>query len=1543
MKKFIVWLLTVATLLLSLTSLSLVAMAEEPASNGTTAQAESSDTEKPTSIDLYLIAGQSNAQGTSKITDRDAAYELAPELENGYSNVLYAGKAGLTSSYEFDWVPVTLDLGKGEGYIGPEAGMAISLSKNYTASDRVAGIIKYAHGGSRLSGNDVDGEVANWVSPSYAAANGWEYGGSGTGKITGGHYRKFLEVFRQKVELLIADGYTDINIKGLYWMQGEGDRQDAEAEYVSALSYLISDLRTDLSATMKEIYNATDDGGAQNMPFFIGAISETYLWNTSNRKGLNQKIIRAQKQVVAQTENCYFIDNSQYKISEFDEIHKTAIALGSDTGHWSQADMLSIGQTVGEQMYLKTIEIPDSYASAETYPFLLIKNGKVINAGKSWSSVSGLAKTALAEDPGATVTVLLRRDHTITGAPSTGNRLCFMNGTLVVDLGGHTLTTDTTFLGAALPDTYTDNYTTTCVVKNGTILLGKGAAFITQNSGGKSKTISTVFENITFGAATTLTRDQLFQSSGDLNVVEMLNLLLTLNDCTIDLTTYDFTTLEKVFKIFNFKKSGIQTNIEINGGSIKANTWENITWANLLASNDTLTFGKSEMSREYTKLILPKDYALPELGGTNDEGKAALFGGNGVADGDTVTYSLFASVTTDYGTIDATYADPDTYPFAIFVDGKFNSATSTWANAFETARAYLAIEGNAGKTVNVLLRKNYTNGNGLGQFGLVMGNVVLDLGGHTMLRSKTIVELGTAGMTATEAAVPASILIKNGKLLARNTSTSTTGGILAYQVANEYSKVMDVTFDNVTIAMHTDCATYAEKGYPLYAMIATVWGEKTGSIDSDVTFRNCTFDFTGSTGTSVPSETVYLLANASGGQRPKTNINVIFDGGMFEGAIANVALTNMDSSDSVKFINSGNGYTSYQGVTGIVDSSVAYDTDNGTMYFGMTAKKTASGVTTRTYELGYQIKDYGIAPYSVYSDPDTHPFIIFRNGYYTSTLPNWSKANAYAIELCTKESDTVVMLLRKSIENTSGAAKNPSSVKGTVILDLGGNTFSTTKTMFEAIARHTHDSTFKIVDGTIVNKRPTNGALIAFNRNSIDDLGDGTYTGTANKNFHFIFENVKIELGDSTNTALTTITWRTLSDATTETLNAYVTFNDCTFDLTKVSSEAAELRLFHAQESGQSYIDVHFTVNGGQILANDLSNVTVFQGNTDDSFTFGKGTDGAYTSFKLSATETAPTTPFDTAEGIGYFYNAGNGLYRLGIGRAKITGASLNLGADLSMNYYVRIHDVTLSIEELAMQFTVAGKSVTVTEYTTEKGEYVFTLSGIAPQQIADDITATLLCGEDVINEKSEYSIKDNLLSLNAKSAAVLEISEEKLAALKTLIADVLAYGQAAQDYTGYAPDAPILNGSEEIVGSTVTPDESDDMILTDNIASKPYFKSATVNFNTVNEIRIRIYVGHVDASLVTVKVDGESYKLSDLQNLGGGDYLVTIPEILATELDTVHTVTLVYDGVDGASLSYSASAYAYAMQESGKAEMKALALALYRYGASADAYAEIA
>ena len=294
---------------------------------------------------------------------------------------------------------------------------------------------------------------------------------------------------------------------------------------------------------------------------------------------------------------------------------------------------------------------------------------------------------------------------------------------------------------------------------------------------------------------------------------------------------------------------------------------------------------------------------------------------------------------------------------------------------------------------------------------------------------------------------------------------------------------------------------------------------------------------------------------------------------------------------------------------------------------------------------------------------------------------------------------------------------------------------------------------------------------------------------------------------------------------------------------------------------------------------------------------------------------------------------------------AKITGAAVKLGADLSIKYIVEVLDAALLDNgSLYMEFVVGGETVVVTEYTVENGKYAFVLKGIAPQQMADVITATVKVGETVYAVKDNYSIKQNCANLLAKTAAELGISEAKYEAMKTLIADLLAYGDASQNYQDYTDNGYATDGIEGLVPSEDVPTEDDKLVLVNGDATLG-FKSATVRFGDVNTIYVKIVVNVENESLVTVKVNGVAYTLADLVAIGDGVYKITAEGVVATDFDKALAIELAYDGNVVATLEYSINSYAYAMSNGAtkNEEMKALALALYRYGKSAEAYAAIA
>jgi hypothetical protein len=321
-------------------------------------------------IDIYLIAGQSNANGTTKITNGDEIYEDFPALQNGVPNVHYAGnarsdKGGTVVDRKFDWQPVKLGMGYQSNRMGPEAGMAKVFSTYYNEeSGKECGILKMAHGGTGLCNTGGNGSNAfgDWSPPSFSK---WpDENLSIKNKYVGGCYRAFISEVRQRLsELQEYGGYTKINIKGLYWMQGCNDTwryKTDKISYPKAFSCLVSDLRRDVAEIVNELQG--NDGGAANMPFFIGTISRTYRMRNDDPNGTpeataarNLPFIEMQKKLAEDNENCYVVDNSVYDVMRWDYELNKAVVVGTDEAHWGQADCYQIGQNVGKMMLEKCI------------------------------------------------------------------------------------------------------------------------------------------------------------------------------------------------------------------------------------------------------------------------------------------------------------------------------------------------------------------------------------------------------------------------------------------------------------------------------------------------------------------------------------------------------------------------------------------------------------------------------------------------------------------------------------------------------------------------------------------------------------------------------------------------------------------------------------------------------------------------------------------------------------------------------------------------------------------------------------------------------------------------------------------------------------------------------------------------------------------------------------------------------------------------------------------------------------------------------------
>ena len=279
-------------------------------------------------IDMYLIAGQSNAVG----------YSSKGGLSGEFTNVWFAGeneknrKTGATTLSIIENYVKSVKAGYGwnSNCVGPEYGMAEILNEYYD-SENPAFIFKSAAGGTALN-NDTWGlsdTFGNWYPRSKWRNTEVDPANSPMGV----QYYYFIENFRTVYNKLVADGYTP-KVRGMVWMQGEADL-GRESLYKPLLKALIKDLRADIA-------EITGDDSNLEMPFIIGKIATTF--ETYNNKYV-PAFNKVQQAVADSMTNVYTIETSDLII-----VSESGLVKGTDKYHFSTHDARVLGQRFAEKL-----------------------------------------------------------------------------------------------------------------------------------------------------------------------------------------------------------------------------------------------------------------------------------------------------------------------------------------------------------------------------------------------------------------------------------------------------------------------------------------------------------------------------------------------------------------------------------------------------------------------------------------------------------------------------------------------------------------------------------------------------------------------------------------------------------------------------------------------------------------------------------------------------------------------------------------------------------------------------------------------------------------------------------------------------------------------------------------------------------------------------------------------------------------------------------------------------------------------------------------
>ena len=247
-------------------------------------------------INVYLIAGQSNAVGYGK----DTAGVIAKSDERftkGFDNVLYYGSQerwfGAYPNQVFE--PLKLGMGVSSECSGAEIGIASAIAND----GGLNAVIKCAWGATHLYPDtqyNISLQQGTWTSPSYIEKNNVDLSRN---PLIGNMYNRFEETVKNGIQLLIEDGYTPV-IKGVWWMQGEAEMFTLEmsSAYRELFETLIKDTRNMLGEATG--YDCS------YVPFVCGLPK----WNTNNGSAPTyQKAVReAMMSAATRLDNVGYVD-----------------------------------------------------------------------------------------------------------------------------------------------------------------------------------------------------------------------------------------------------------------------------------------------------------------------------------------------------------------------------------------------------------------------------------------------------------------------------------------------------------------------------------------------------------------------------------------------------------------------------------------------------------------------------------------------------------------------------------------------------------------------------------------------------------------------------------------------------------------------------------------------------------------------------------------------------------------------------------------------------------------------------------------------------------------------------------------------------------------------------------------------------------------------------------------------------------------------------------------------------------------------------------
>ena len=1186
-------------------------------------------------IDVWLIAGQSNAVGYGKVSGKDSNGNY-----NGYpTDSTYASyKTLLTNTSEnvflikddeggvmADFQSVGFGFGKSSLHSGAEIGIATALNGN----GKMNAIIKSAHGNTSLSNNTTSNEsikYGTWTPPSYIE----KYSVETVGNRTGDFYYIFLNTVESGLKELRENGYTPV-IRGMWWMQGEADTfsESGSLAYSELLETFISDVRRDLT----EISGANQS----EMPFVYGRLYR----NSEYADTKHLTVVQAeQDEVAANTalKNVFMLD---MRTELLDPVTgEVTTPIQHDGWHFDSFTQQMIGEGFVREVsavtgeYTKYGVIPESEA-VSTNKFVLFKkvNGAYAFDG-GYTDIKPVLEEAIRlthNSSGETddVVILQRADHTTT---TFAYGIAKFTGNITLDLGGHTLTAKTSMGNTQFADALDPDGNAAKPIfniKNGTLLMRDwGVIFAARESTNatytKEVTVEYNLEDLKLGFSS--------DASGISDTAKCVELLasdrstlalnvtynMNLRNCTIDMVT-NTKSDAKLGKLWNTSETNTNSdyNITFEGCTFIADNVSKLAFQ--MNEGDSVTF-KKDSSGNFAKILATA--ALGSMTGVGDDGdlnvSLSLTNAGTTEGGYSVYYMTPAEgISTKYGAIPMEYADAAKYPFVIFTkdeSGAYTFRSDVGYSGFAKNKYYekvmlaaveltkASLEDPADEAV-VLLRTDHVTSSyptGVANSGTV---ITLDLSGYTLTAKTSLCNTGTADCLTQDGKAKNTVLnVVGGRLLmgghgALYAAPPSAGG---YSVPKEFTLNIDGVY--LGFAEGATSKTLLDSAYHFPHTTNAVY---------NVNVINSTLDML----TNCPSGALLGRLQTSGESADAcyNDHNVTIEASTLIAKDASgLVFEKSVGGDSVVLKKDGSGkYPTIYLKCG------AYEPHVSTYYFEGEGELLSY---VETKEISGNLKLYDLekcvmTKYGTIGATDAlNTFAVFgkdSSGKYvfSKSYNSWENAFEAAVVLADGTSDAypeaVCLMLKDNAVPDQGVPHNAADIDGKVILDLDGKVMTIGGSFF--------NTTLK--DGTSQTSRVhvMNGTVLTYQYGFVYTalLSGGTYTKS--ETFDLTFENVYLGFAENRGSSYTNLLAHNQSGSDTVNTVINMSFKNCTVDLYNNIDSTGRIGRASRTSSDKGLEDFNLKFEGCKFIVHSHDQLAYSLVSSDgDSLTFVRGEDEKY-------------------------------------------------------------------------------------------------------------------------------------------------------------------------------------------------------------------------------------------------------------------------------------------------------------------------------------------